>query len=127
MLSVAGLTAGNLLDEAKESPFFRRVVATESTMQLVTMSLMPGERLGAEIHPGEQLFVVLQGGITVKNVDTGTTAVAHPGEYVLIKAGTNHAVQAEKGAQTKLFTVYSPPQHAVRTIQTVNPEENDDQ
>jgi mannose-6-phosphate isomerase-like protein (cupin superfamily) len=118
----SGLTAGKLFETAKESPYFRRVLVTERNMQVVTMSLNPKERLEPEIHNGEQLFIVLVGGIEVTNADTGQTALAGPGEFVMIRAGTNHAVRAMDGMTTKLYTIYSPPQHAFNTIHITNPE-----
>jgi quercetin dioxygenase-like cupin family protein len=118
----SGLSAGELFNDTMMSQYFRRVVVTEKQMQVVMMSLNPGEIIPAEIHDGEQLFVILVGKITAKNVDTGDIKMAGPGEYVMIRAGTHHEVKADDTIVTKLFTVYSPPQHAFNTIQVSNAE-----
>jgi quercetin dioxygenase-like cupin family protein len=102
---------------------FRRVVMTEPEIQVVIMSLKPKQVLKPEVHSGAQMFVVLEGGITV--IDVGRKAEKHVGEggIVLIRTGTNHSVIADDGVkETKVFTTYTPPQHAASTIHMTDPE-----
>jgi len=100
---------------AKENDAFRRVVFTAGKSQLVLMSLLPGEEIGAEVHDGDQVLYIVDGeGLAV--ID-GERQSIDKGSIVFVPAGAHHNIVNTDHEPMKLFTVYAPPQHAVGTIQ----------
>jgi mannose-6-phosphate isomerase-like protein (cupin superfamily) len=99
----------------KENSDFRKVLFTGTRSQLVVMALLPGEEIGTEVH-GEidQLLYVVKGqGVAVfGNVKEALAK----GAVFCVPAGTTHNVINTGDEPLKLFTVYSPPQHAPGTI-----------
>jgi len=105
---------GKLKNYAKHNTSFRHVLFTARQMQLVVMSLLPGEEIGTEVHEVDQLIYLVEG--EGKVVLDGEGALVEKGMVVCVPAGVQHNVIAGKGAAMKLFTVYAPPEHAPGTI-----------
>jgi mannose-6-phosphate isomerase-like protein (cupin superfamily) len=105
----------------KENPNFRKVVFTGTRTQLVVMALLPGEEIGTEVHGAvDQLLYVVKGrGIAVLGDVKETFA---EGAMFCVPAGTTHNVVNAGDEPLKLFTVYSPPQHAAGTIHATKAE-----
>jgi mannose-6-phosphate isomerase-like protein (cupin superfamily) len=104
----------DLKDAAKENTFFRKVLFTTATSQLVVMSLVPGEEIGTETHDGDQLLYAVKGeGIAVIN---GVKESFEKGTIVCVPGGTPHNVINKGDEALKLFTIYAPPQHRSGTI-----------
>lgn len=102
-------------EATKENSNFRKVLFTGTRSQLVVMALLPGEEIGTEVH-GEidQLLYVVKGqGVAVFGNVKETLA---KGAVFCVPAGTTHNVINTGDEPLKLFTVYSPPQHAPGTI-----------
>src|SRR5579872_1184789 len=100
---------------AKENDAFRRVIFTAGKSQLVLMSLLPGEEIGAEVHDGDQILYIVDGeGLAV--ID-GARERIDKGSIVFVPAGARHNIVNTDHEPMKLFTVYAPPQHAVGTVQ----------
>ncbi|CAN5805960.1 hypothetical protein BH11GEM2_BH11GEM2_38640 [soil metagenome] len=100
-----------------ENSNFRRVLFTGPHMQLVVMSLEPGEDIGKERHPSlDQFFRVEQGeGVMVFN-DT-EHHVLHDGDAILVPAETWHnVINTSSSVPLKLYTLYAPPKHADRAV-----------
>jgi mannose-6-phosphate isomerase-like protein (cupin superfamily) len=92
---------------------FRRVLFTGPHMQLVVMSLEPGEDIGKERHPAlDQFFRVEQGEGEVVFNDTEHHRL-HDGDAILVPAGTWHnVINTSSSIPLKLYTLYAPPNHA---------------
>ncbi|HET7465283.1 MAG TPA: cupin domain-containing protein [Candidatus Dormibacteraeota bacterium] len=106
---------GDIKKAAKENDFFRRVLFTGKSSQLVLMSLEPGEDIGAEVHSVDQIIYVVDGEGMVE-LD-GDKKEFEKGDVVFVPAGVRHnVVNSEDKEAMKLFTVYAPPQHADGTI-----------
>jgi mannose-6-phosphate isomerase-like protein (cupin superfamily) len=99
---------------AKANTSFRKVLYTAGKSQLVLMSLLPGEEIGAEVHQVDQLLYAVKGeGVAV----IGPAKVAfEKGSMFCVPAGTTHNVVNTGDHPLKLFTVYAPPQHAAGTV-----------
>jgi mannose-6-phosphate isomerase-like protein (cupin superfamily) len=92
-------------------PAFRRVLATGAHMQLVAMTLLPHEEIGAEVHDhGDQLFLVVSGW-PVEIVLGEDAHEANPGTVVLVPAGVRHNVVNRGDLPATLLTLYAPPEH----------------
>jgi mannose-6-phosphate isomerase-like protein (cupin superfamily) len=100
---------------AKDNSSFRKVVFTAIRTQLVVMALLPGEEIGTEVHGtvDQLLYIVKGGGIAVLGDARETFG---KGAMLCVPAGTKHNVVNTGDEPLKLFTVYSPPQHAAGTV-----------
>lgn len=97
---------------ALQNEAFRKIVHTTSdTMQLVLMSLSPGQKIDMETHEhGTQFIRVECGTIAFTNGDSKKTVWLEAGWYAWVNPGVKHEVLAgSTGA--KLSTLYGPPQH----------------
>ena len=91
---------------------FRRVLFTGPALQLVLMTLRPGEEIGEETHADHDQFIRVEQG-TGRVVLNGEGQTLQDGSAVVIPAGVRHNVINTSGdAQLKLYTLYSPPEHA---------------
>ncbi|MCU0863946.1 MAG: cupin domain-containing protein [Planctomycetes bacterium] len=88
---------------------FRRVLYTASHCQLVLMSLLPGEEIGAEVHTLDQFFRVEAG--TGEAVLDGARGPLRPGSALVAPAGARHNIINTGSASMKLYTIYAPPNH----------------
>src|SRR5690348_6911453 len=109
-----GPFVGNLKSYARRNTSFRHVLFTARQMQLVVMSLQPGEEIGTEVHEVDQLIYIVEGEGRV--VLDGEGATVERGTVVCVPAAVQHNVIAGKGEALKLFTVYAPPDHAPGTV-----------
>jgi mannose-6-phosphate isomerase-like protein (cupin superfamily) len=111
--------AGFVVDIEKatnENDFFRKVLFTAAHSQLVVMSLKPGEEIGLEVHPELDQFIRIESG-EGKAVLNGEEHAIEDDWALVIPAGTWHNIINTSGIKSmKLYTVYSPPQHADKTI-----------
>lgn len=89
---------------------YRRVLYTGLHLQLVLMSLAPGEEIGEEVHKsGDQFFRVEKGKGEVW-IDGQKTKIKADKAFI-IPAGARHNVINTGSKRMKLYTLYSPPQH----------------
>ena len=107
-------------DAAKENELFRKVLFTGTRSQLVVMSVLPDEEIGAEVHEVDQLLYAVKGeGVAVIN---GVREPLTEGGVFCVPAGTRHNVINTGKKPLKLFTVYAPPQHAPGTVHRTKAE-----
>lgn len=109
---------GSIEKLALKNRNFRQVVFTGKHAQLVLMSLQPGEDIGNEVHAGVDQFFRIEEG-DAKFVFGGKEEhLVHAGDAVVVPAGTFHnVINASSTNSLKLYTVYSPPQHADGTVE----------
>ncbi|MFH7534193.1 cupin domain-containing protein [Brevundimonas sp. BH3] len=90
---------------------FRRVLYTARNMQLVLMSLQPGEEIGEEVHEdGDQFFRVEKGTGEILIDDTVRDIKSEMA--MIVPAGARHNVKNTGKDLLQLYTIYSPPEHA---------------
>jgi mannose-6-phosphate isomerase-like protein (cupin superfamily) len=107
---------GNIEELTEENSDFRRVLYSGSKLQLVLMSVPPGEELGGEIHPDTDQFFRIEEGKGMIVVDGVTHKVAE-GDGVVIPAGAHHNVICTGHDALKLYTIYAPPKHRDGLVQ----------
>jgi mannose-6-phosphate isomerase-like protein (cupin superfamily) len=94
---------------------FRRVLYTGPHMQLVVMTLLPGEEIGEEVHEHTDQFFRVEEGKGEVSMDGRTTRIESDAA-MLVPAGTRHNVRNAGVKSLKLYTLYAPPQHADGTV-----------
>jgi mannose-6-phosphate isomerase-like protein (cupin superfamily) len=94
---------------------FRRVLYTGPNLQLVLMTLMPGEEIGAEVHETTDQFFRVEEGTGKVSIDGRETPI-QGGSGVVVPAGARHNVVNTGQQPLKLYTLYSPPHHADGTV-----------
>ncbi len=94
---------------------FRHVLYTGNYLQLVLMTLQPGDEIGEEVHEDcDQFFRVEQGSGTIY-IDGAPNAVEDD-FAVIVPAGARHNVVNSGGQPLKLYTLYGPPEHKDGTV-----------
>jgi mannose-6-phosphate isomerase-like protein (cupin superfamily) len=95
---------------------FRRVLFTGPNMQLVLMTLQPGEDIGLETHDEHDQFIRIEAGSGVVRLNGRESRLEHA-TIVVIPAGVEHnVVNTSKDEPLRLYTLYSPPEHADGTV-----------
>jgi mannose-6-phosphate isomerase-like protein (cupin superfamily) len=89
---------------------FRRVLYTGKHLQLVLMTLQPGEEIGAEVHTDRDQFFRFEEGRGQVDIDDNTYDV-EDGSGVIVPAGARHNVRNTGDGPLKLYTLYGPPEH----------------
>ena len=108
---------GNIGQKALDNINYREVLYTGPKMQLVVMSLDPGEEIGEEIHADhDQLLNFISG--EGKAVLDGALQDLKEGDAVIVPAGMRHnIINTSSGRELKLYTIYAPPEHKPGTLQ----------
>jgi mannose-6-phosphate isomerase-like protein (cupin superfamily) len=106
---MANVYHGNIEQETTENTNFRKVIHTAPHSQLVLMSLLPGEDIGAEVHTVDQFFRI-DAGEGVATVD-GIEYAVSDGFALLVPAGAEHNIKNTGSESLKLYTIYAPVNH----------------
>jgi len=89
---------------------FRRVLYTGGHLQLVLMTLQPGEEIGSEVHDDRDQFFRFEQGSGMVDIDDNSYDV-RDGSGVIVPAGARHNVRNTGNEPLKLYTLYGPPEH----------------
>lgn len=99
-----------------ENRYFREVLFTGPHLQLVLMSLEPGEDIGLETHDDVDQFIRVEAG-QGQALLNGESHDLADGSIVVIPAGTEHnVINRSQSEALKLYTIYTPPEHPDGTI-----------
>jgi len=105
----------NIEKDAIENDYFRKVLYTDARVQLVVMSLLPNEEIGAEVHQLDQ-FIRVEAGAG-KAVLDGVEHELRDGFAIVVPKGAMHnIINTSAERPMKLYTVYAPPNHKDGTI-----------
>lgn len=106
----------NIVDRTLENSNFRKVLYTGKHMQLVVMSLKPGEDIGEEVHETVDQFFRIEKG-EAKVVMNGEEALLTDDMVAIVPAGTSHnVINTSSDMELKLYTIYAPANHPENTI-----------
>ena len=94
---------------------FRKVLYTGEHLQLVLMTLKPGEEIGEETHPDRDQFFRFEQGEGVVMID-GKKNKVEDDFGVIVPAGAKHNVINTGKEPLKMYTIYGPPEHKDKTI-----------
>lgn len=111
----------DIISLAKQNTNFRQDIKTANHTQVVLMSLKPGEDIGLEVHKKiDQLLIFVQG--TGEANIGGQKFPIKAGTLAFVPAGTPHNFVNTGKTDLKLFTTYSPPNHAAGVLQKTKAE-----
>lgn len=105
----------NIERATEENELFRKVLYTGHNLQLVLMTLQPGEDIGAEVHDDRDQFFRFEAGKGEVEVDDHTYAVKAD-DAVIVPQGARHNVRCTGSEPLKMYTIYGPPEHIDGTI-----------
>lgn len=112
----------NIEKDTLENNDFREVLYTGKHLQLVLMSLKPGEDIGEETHPDTDQFFRFESG-TGKCIIDETEYIVNNGDVVVIPSGARHnIINTDSKTELKMYTLYGPPNHKHDTISTTKEE-----
>ncbi|PIR73197.1 MAG: cupin domain-containing protein [Candidatus Moranbacteria bacterium CG10_big_fil_rev_8_21_14_0_10_35_21] len=110
-----------IVDLAKSNSNFRQVLKTGKNSQVVVMSIPAGGEIGMETHDTvDQILVFVEG--EGKAILGTEESVVGPEMLTYVLAGTKHNFINTGAGDLKLYTIYSPPQHADGTIHKTKEE-----
>lgn len=102
---------------------YRRVIFTGDYLQLVLMSLGPGEEIGLEVHTGTDQFFRIESGEGLFILGKESFRVGE-GFGLLVPAGVEHNIINTSGVwDLKLYTIYSPPHHKAGLVHQIKEDE----
>ena len=93
-----------------ENDDFRRVLYTGKHLQLVLMTLQPGEEIGEEVHDDRDQFFRIEEGQGEVRIDGAANQVKDD-FAVIVPAGARHNVVNTGDAPLRFYTLYGPPEH----------------
>jgi mannose-6-phosphate isomerase-like protein (cupin superfamily) len=107
------------LTEANQD--FRRVLYTGEHLQLVVMTLQPGEEIGEEVHPDRDQFFRIEEGEGAIDIDGRDNPVSDD-IAVIVPAGARHNVRNTGDGPLQFYTIYGPPEHKDGIVQATKAE-----
>ena len=105
----------NIEQRTIENDDFRRVLYTGKNIQLVLMTLKPGEEIGEEVHEDRDQFFRVEEGQGEVRID-GAASQIDDDFAVIVPAGARHNVINTGSAPLRLYTIYGPPEHKDKRV-----------
>ncbi len=116
----------NIEESSLQNEYFRKVLYTDTRLQLVVMSLAPMEEIGMEVHQLDQFIRVEKG--SGKAILDGTEHTITDGSVVIVPQGTNHNIINTSATEPmKLYTLYAPPNHKDGTVHKTKADAEEDE
>lgn len=107
----------NIEQRTLENEDFRRVLYTGHNLQLVLMTLQPGEEIGSEVHEDRDQFFRVEEGSGAVDID-GVENKVGDDFAVIVPAGARHNVRNTGSSPLRLYTIYGPPEHKDGIVQS---------
>ncbi len=108
-------------DLTERNKDFRRVLYTGKHLQLVLMSLKPGEEIGEEVHEDHDQFFRVEKGKGEIWID-GVRSKIKSDVAMIVPAGARHNVVNTGDKALKLYTLYGPPEHRDAVVRATKAE-----
>lgn len=111
---------------ARENEEFRKVLWTGDKTQLVLMAIPESGEIGGEVHDGHDQLLYFVAGSGVAKIGEVESNIAD-GDVSIVPSGTFHNFRNTGSGMLKLFTTYSPPEHAPGTEHETKAEADADE
>lgn len=84
---------------------------TSKHIQLVLMTLQPGEEIGEEVHDENDQFFRIESGHGKCIIDDNKYEITD-GDAIVIPTGSKHnIINVDANTDLKMYTLYAPPHH----------------
>ena len=101
----------NIEKDTIDNNNFRKVLYTSKHIQLVLMTLRPGEEIGEEVHGENDQFFRIEGGLGKCIIDDNEYEISD-GDAIVIPTGSKHnIINVDTHTELKMYTLYAPPHH----------------
>lgn len=101
----------NIEQKTEQNSNFREVLYTGEHLQLVLMSLLPGEEIGLETHHENDQFFRVESGEGKCEIN-GNFYTLSVWSALVIPAKAKHNISNTSQTQSlKMYTIYTPPHH----------------
>jgi mannose-6-phosphate isomerase-like protein (cupin superfamily) len=100
----------NIEEDTIDNKNFRKVLYTAEHIQLVLMTLKPGEEIGEETHPTIDQFFRFEEG-NGKSIINNVEYNLKDGDAIIIPAGSKHNIINTGEKELKMYTLYAKPNH----------------
>jgi mannose-6-phosphate isomerase-like protein (cupin superfamily) len=100
---------------------FRRVLYTGRHLQLVLMTLLPGEEIGEEVHDDHDQFFRIEAGAGIVVIDGNRRHIAEA-DAIVVPAGARHNIVNSGDVPLRLYTIYGPPDHRDGVVRATRAE-----
>jgi mannose-6-phosphate isomerase-like protein (cupin superfamily) len=105
----------DILGLARRSEDFRREVITGKNMQIVVMTIRPGDEIGEEVHHDiDQVLLFVDG--EGESIIEGRRAPVSAGHLTFVPGGTLHNFVNTGDTPLRIVTAYAPPEHEAGTV-----------
>lgn len=111
----------NIEERTVANEDFRRVLYTGHNLQLVLMTLKPGEEIGEEVHEDRDQFFRFEKGSGVVLID-GIENRVEEDFGVIVPQGARHNVRNTGSEPLRLYTIYGPPEHLDKLVKATKKE-----
>jgi len=105
----------NIERVTEQNDDFRRVLYTGHNLQLVVMTIQPGEEIGQEVHDDRDQFFRIEAGTGEIWID-GVCHQVKADDGIIVPQGAEHNVVATGSEPLRLYTIYGPPEHIDGTV-----------
>lgn len=109
-ISMASYYYDNIEDATLRNDYYRNVVYTNDQIQIVLMSIEPGDEIGLERHQDTTQFFRIEKGVGMAQIGNTTYAISD-GTALAVPPNTLHNIINASSKHLKLYTIYSPPVH----------------
>ena len=110
----------NIETATLENDNYRTTLWTGKYLQTTVMAILPGHDIGLEVHDDHDQFLRIEAGSATVHMgpdkdDLQTWSAGHD-DAVFVPAGTWHNLVNAGDDVLKLYSIYSPPEHAHGTV-----------
>lgn len=106
---------GDIEKMTEQNSDFRRVLYTGRQLQLVLMTIRPGEDIGEEVHRDRDQFFRVEDGKGEVWIDGHKTTIEGD-SGIVVPAGARHNIRNTGEVPLRLYTLYGPPEHVDGTV-----------
>lgn len=99
----------------EENSDFRRVLYTGENLQLVLMTILPGDEIGEEVHIDRDQFFRIESGEGEVLID-GKRSKFKSDDAIVVPAKAKHNLINTGTKPLRLYTLYGPPEHRHDTV-----------
>ena len=103
-----------IVEMARNNSEYRKIVWTGEKSQVVLMAIEEGGEIGGEVHEGHDQMLWFVDGEGVAKIGEREEPVK-AGDVSIVPSGAWHNFKNTGSGMLRLYTVYSPPEHAPGT------------